>query len=119
MCHDSQYCKGPSFADELSVHEPTDVAGKGNATPSSPATETPDLGRNGAPGRPSYMHLVEAEFKRRCDAGRLEPSLTKEAAALAEWFQSAYPDVRPYTAKAIYNKLGSSYRAAKSSPRTP
>ena len=25
----------------------------GNATPSSPAAETPDLGRNGAPGRPS------------------------------------------------------------------
>ena len=92
---------------------------KSSATPSKPAAETPDLGRNGAPGRPSYMHLVEAEFKRRCDAGRLEPSLTKEAAALAAWFKTAHPEVRPYTPKAIYNKLGSLYRAAKLSPRVP
>jgi len=92
---------------------------KSSPTPSNPPPETPDLGRNGAPGRPSYMHLVEAEFKRRCDAGRLEPSLTKEAAALAAWFKAAHPLVRPYTPKAIYNKLGSLYRSAKLSPRVP
>ena len=68
---------------------------------------------------PRYMHLVEAEFKRRRDTGLLEPSLTKEAAALAAWFKTTYPDVRPYTAKAIYNKLGSLYRAAKLPPRVP
>jgi hypothetical protein len=92
---------------------------KSNATPVTPAAETPDPGRNGAPGRPSYMHLVENEFKRRRNAGLLEPSLTKEAAALAAWFKTAYPDVRPYTPKAIYNKLGPSYRAAKLPPRVP
>ena len=92
---------------------------KSSATPSKPVAETPDLGRNGAPGRPSYMHLVKAEFKRRCDAGCLETSLTKEAEALAAWFQAAHPQVRPLTPKAIYNKLGSSYRAAKLSPQVP
>ena len=91
----------------------------GNATPSSPAAETPDLGRNGAPGRPSYMHLVEAEFKLRSDAGRLEPSLTKEAAALAAWFRTAHPKVPPLKAKSISNRLRDLYRAAMPSPHTP
>lgn len=86
-----------------------------NVAPATPP-ETPDLGRNGAPGRPSYIHLIEAEFKRRQAAGRLESSLTKEAHALADWFQKAHPKCRPYTAKTIYNKLGSLYRAAKSKP---
>ena len=91
----------------------------GNASPSIPAAETPDLGRNGAPGRPSWMHLVEAEFKRRCDAGRFEPSLTKEADALAAWFRTAHPEVSPLKAKSIANKLRDPYRAATPSPRTP
>ena len=65
------------------------------------------------------MHLVEAEFKRRCDAGRLEPSLTKEAEALAAWFRTAHPEVSPLKAKSIANKLRDPYRAATPSPRTP
>jgi hypothetical protein len=73
-----------------------------------------NLGRNGAPGRPSWMHLVEAEFKRRRNAGRLEPFLTREAAALAAWFRVAYPEVPPLTAKSISNKLRGLYRAALS-----
>jgi hypothetical protein len=93
--------------------------GKDNATPSKPPPEKPDLGRNGAPGRPSYMHLVEAEFKRRRDAGRLEPSLTKEAAALAAWFRTTHPQIKPYTPKAICNALRSLYRAAKISGQAP
>ena len=84
----------------------------------APATppETPDLGRNGAPGRPSYIHLIEAEFKRRQSDNRLESSLTKEANALVDWFRSAHPEIKPYKAKSIYNRLGSLYRAAKSKP---
>jgi hypothetical protein len=81
--------------------------------------EQPDLARNGAPGRPSYMHLVEDEFKRRRDAGLLEPSVTKEAAALAAWFRTAYPKVSPLKPKSISNRLWDLYRAAKPSPRTP
>ena len=42
-----------------------------NVAPATPP-ETPDLGRNGAPGRPSYIHLIEAEFKRRQSDNRLE-----------------------------------------------
>jgi hypothetical protein len=92
---------------------------KGNATSSKPAAKTPDLARNGAPGRPSYMHLVEDEFKRRRDAGLLEPSVTKEAAALAAWFRTAYPKVSPLKPKSISNRLWDLYRAANPSPRTP
>jgi hypothetical protein len=92
---------------------------KSNATPRNSAPEESDLARNGAPGRPSYMHLVEDEFKQRCLAGRLEPSLTKEAAALAAWFRTTYPKVSPLKAKSISNRLRDLYRAAKPSPRTP
>lgn len=88
-------------------------------TPSNVPPEKSDLDRNGAPGRPSHMHLVENEFNRRQNAGLLEPSLTKEAAVLAAWFRATHPRARPYTPKAIYNKLGSLYRAAKLSSRVP
>ena len=84
-----------------------------NVAPATPP-ETPDLGRNGAPGRPSYIHLIEAEFKRRQSDNRLESSLTREANALVDWFRQAYPKIKPYQAKSIRNKLGSLYRAAKS-----
>jgi len=92
---------------------------KSKPTPSKVPPEKLGLDRNGAPGRPSCMHLVENEFNRRQNAGLLEPSLTKEAAVLAAWFRTTHPQARPYTPKAIYNKLGSLYRAAKLSSRVP
>jgi hypothetical protein len=71
-----------------------------------------DRGRNDGPGRPSYFHLVEQEFERRRDTGRLELSLNKQASALATWFRETYRDLQPYQPKTIANRLRMPFRQA-------
>lgn len=72
----------------------------------------PPLPKTGSPGRPSHMHLVIAEFRRRVQGGQLERSLAREAATLAAWFEANHPHKQPLTAKAIENKLRKDYRQA-------
>ncbi len=69
----------------------------------------------GAPGRPSAMHKVAQELQRRAEAGRLEPSLNRQAQVLAEWLTATHPDLPPATAKTIANRLREAYRAAAQS----
>lgn len=71
--------------------------------------------RSGGPGRPSSMHLVEAEFRRRCDFGTVEVSMAKEAVYLAAWLQSAHPNAPPLTPKTITNRLLPTFRARAAS----
>jgi hypothetical protein len=66
--------------------------------------------RSGAPGRPSAMHLVEAEFRRRCNLGLTEPSKAKEADKLASWLRTSHPDFPQPTPKTIRNRLLSAFR---------
>src|SRR5262245_2814555 len=61
----------------------------------------PPLAETGAPGRPSSMYLVEAEFGLRCTAGELEEKLGPQARALAAWFKLNHPDKPAPTAKTI------------------
>src|SRR4051812_29977556 len=42
--------------------------------------------RSGAEGRPSSMHLVLAEFERRCAEGQCAPTLAGEAQGLVDWW---------------------------------
>jgi len=77
----------------------------------------PPLPETGAPGRPSHMHLVIAEFRRRVQGGQLETSLARESASLAAWFKASHPDKQPLTAKAIENKLREDYRQARANTR--
>lgn len=70
----------------------------------------PPLPETGSPGRPSHMHLVTAEFRRRVAGGQIEKSLTREAATLAAWFEVNHPDKQPLTAKAIENKHRAAWR---------
>jgi hypothetical protein len=72
------------------------------------------LPTTGAPGRPSNMHLIEAEFSRRRDTGNIENSLNREAAALAVWFKMVHPDKQSVSAKTIANRLRPQYREATS-----
>jgi hypothetical protein len=81
------------------------------------AAPVPPLPATGTPGRPSHMHLVEVEFRRRRDAGCIEVSLNREAAALAAWFKVAHPDKQPVTAKTIANRLREQFREAASKRR--
>lgn len=64
----------------------------------------------GAPGRPSSMHLVEAEYRARCDRGEAEASIGAEAKALAEWLQTKHPHVPQLRPKSIANRLRHEHR---------
>lgn len=77
-----------------------------------PAEDTP---RSGAPGRPTSMHLIEAEFERRAESGAIESSLNKQAEVLEQWLARAHPDMPGATAKTIANRLRETYRSAKQS----
>ena len=69
--------------------------------------------RTGAPGRPSPIHIVEAEHRRRLEAGVAEFRVTNEAKYLAEWLKE-YSALPPLTPKTIENRIRANHRAAKS-----
>lgn len=69
--------------------------------------------KNGAPGRPSGMHLIEQEFALRRKAGRLEKTLSDQAKALADWFRITHKGIRPPTPKTIANRIRHHFRSAK------
>jgi hypothetical protein len=64
----------------------------------------------GAPGRPSSMHLVEAEYRARWHRGEAEASIGAEAKTLAEWLQNKHPDVPRLKPKSIANRLRREHR---------
>jgi hypothetical protein len=64
----------------------------------------------GAPGRPSSMYLVEAEFKARCTRGAVAANLSGEAETLAKWLHDAHPDKPPLKPKSICNNLRAAFR---------
>src|SRR5205814_10234984 len=68
--------------------------------------------RTGAPGHPSSMFLVEAEFERRAAADTLFPSMKAEAEHLAAWLNETHPSAPPTTPKTIQNRLGGKHRDA-------
>jgi hypothetical protein len=74
----------------------------------SPATHS------GGPGRPSAMHLVEAEYRRRRELGELTEGIGKVSRILADWARETYPSLRTPGAGAIANTLRDRHRAAKS-----
>lgn len=66
----------------------------------------------GAPGRPSDMHLVLAEFERRLEARKIEASLAEQSRVLLGWFKLNHPDKQPPGRKTIENNLRDRYREA-------
>lgn len=65
----------------------------------------PNRGRTGAPGRPTSMHLVEIEFRRRFRLGQTLTSNGAEAEHLEGWLKAAHPSEPQLTAKTIVNRL--------------
>jgi hypothetical protein len=66
--------------------------------------------RTGVPGKPSSMHLVEAEFAGRCERAEVAETVTRESEQVASWLNDAHPEAPPLTAKTIKNKLAAPYR---------
>jgi len=69
--------------------------------------------RSGAPGRPSSMYLVEAEFAARCQRNEVADTVKTESEILADWLKSEHPNSPPASAKAIRNRLREAYRQYK------
>jgi hypothetical protein len=65
--------------------------------------------RTGMPGRPSSIHLVEAEFVARCRHNEVEASLSEEADVLAAWLKTKHPNSPRLTPKTIKNRLRAAY----------
>jgi hypothetical protein len=65
---------------------------------------------SGVPGRPTSMNLIRLEFEARYRRGDAAPSITSEAAALAEWLSRTHPEATPIKAKTIKNQLASEFR---------
>jgi hypothetical protein len=78
------------------VDDPTDAA--------RPVRQT------GAPGRPTSMHLVEAEFRARWERGEVQKSIGAEADALCAWLKAAHPEAPRLTPKSIANRLRHEHR---------
>jgi len=70
----------------------------------------PHIRHTGAPGRPSSMHLVEAEYRARWHRGEAEASIGAEAKTLAEWLQNKHPHVPRLRPKSIANRLRHEHR---------
>jgi hypothetical protein len=62
---------------------------------------------SGAAGKPSSMHIVEAERDRRIAEGQVWKSKVACAEEMARWLKSAHPQAARATAKAIENSLRS------------
>ena len=75
--------------------------------------ETPIPEKSGAPGRPTSMRLVEAEFGVRAERKSVEPSLGEQARVLAEWLRTAHPLAPRLTPKTIENRLRHTYKRAR------
>jgi hypothetical protein len=71
---------------------------------------SPPIYRTGAPGKPTSMHLVEAEFRARCDRGEAKPTIGDEAEILAEWLRRTHPNAPPLTPKTVKNQLRAAHR---------
>jgi hypothetical protein len=61
--------------------------------------------RTGAPGRPTSMQLVDAEFERRIVEGRIEKTLAAEARALERWLPEKHPNYPRATKTTIENNI--------------
>jgi hypothetical protein len=83
----------------------------------SQSGETVRSVRSGAPGRPTPMHLVRAEHRRRRESGEVESSVTAEAEQLARWLQERHPDAPRLTPKTIANNIRAEHNAWKATAR--
>jgi hypothetical protein len=90
---------------------------KANDNAADAGTPPAEILATGTPGRPTSMHLIRAEHRRRLDAGEAHHSLAKEARHLAAWFAAAHPNAPQPTPKTIENGIPATHR--QHAPRPP
>jgi len=71
---------------------------------------------SGAPGRPTAMHLIRSEHRRRLDAGEAHESLADEARYLAAWLARQHPAAPQPTAKTVENAIREAHRQRATRP---
>jgi hypothetical protein len=71
----------------------------------------------GAPGRPTSMPGIIAEFEKRILNGLVRPTLTEETNVLRSWFKDNHPTWTVPAEKTIQNKIRYRYKKAKSEGR--
>ncbi len=76
----------------------------------------PEIVSTGAPGRPTSMHLIRPEHRRRLDAGEAHDAVADEARHLAAWFAEAHPKAPQPTAGTIANAIRAAHRQRASRP---
>jgi hypothetical protein len=77
------------------------------------APPAPTEYHTGLAGRPSAVHIIKQEMRRRAETRELLPSLHQEAQLLALWYSEQHPDGPPTAPKTIENNLRSVYRELK------
>lgn len=80
-------------------------AGSSLASHGELADQSVDPYRTGGPGRPTVMHHVEREMRRRADAGESQDTLAAESSDLAAWVGTAHPTAPKPTARSIETQL--------------
>jgi len=76
----------------------------------------PEILSTGAPGRPTSMHLIKPEHRRRLDKGEAHESLADEARYLAAWLAQQHPTAPQLTPKAIENAIREAHRQRATRP---
>jgi len=85
-----------------------------------PASPPALIVSTGAPGRPTSMHIVRSEHRRRLDKGEAHESLADEARCLAAWLAQRHPMAPQPTPKAIENAIREAHRRrATRAPEIP
>ncbi|MEP9355043.1 hypothetical protein ABLE93_15755 [Xanthobacter sp. KR7-65] len=101
-----------SFSKTYGETEAGVLPNAGKAVPMEPV----DPYKSGGKGRPTAMHLIEAELRRRSSAGQMLGSWAQEAKALAEWLSENRADAPKTTPKAIRDSLAETYRTLRADP---
>jgi hypothetical protein len=89
----------------------------GNTSPTVTDVEPVNPIRTGLAGRPTIIHLIVPELRRRAAAGEIKPTLSAEAAALRDWAINSHPDAPHTTVKTIKNRIRDIYTALVRGPK--
>lgn len=83
----------------------------------APADEKVISIQTGLPGKPTSWHLIEAECRRRYEAGEQHDAKAEWARQLRAWIVSRHPGMSPPTEKTIANRLTELLRELRNSPK--